>query len=132
LLFLTGCASAFTYPTEAISQGGVWPGNFFQLPTLPENPWRADILQVTDNTIFFSGGPSQGLRIGDLLQVETPGVTIVNRSGQSMTLPGRPVAQVKVASFFGRGPTEGAVAVVTSGVVRPQSAKSLVVMELHQ
>jgi curli biogenesis system outer membrane secretion channel CsgG len=98
---------------------------------LGERPWHTDILRVANNQVIISGGPSQGLKVGDVLQVEQPGDIIVSsQSGLPITLPGQPVAQIRIASFFGEGDAEGAVAVVTSGTVQPEMARTLSVKEI--
>jgi hypothetical protein len=125
--------AACVYPQETTVQGGVKGGSYFQLRNLGPNPWQTDILRVANNHVIISGGPREGLKVGDILQVEQPGETVISRrSGLPITLPGQPVAQIRVASFFGQGNAEGAVTVVTSGVVRAELAPVLIVTELHQ
>ncbi|RYG88902.1 MAG: curli production assembly protein CsgG [Alphaproteobacteria bacterium] len=84
---------------------------------LQQRAWFTDILRVSGQQVFVSGGPSQGLVAGQRLQVETPGEIVTSgQSGLPITLPGAPVAQIELVSFFGDSPeTEGAVARVIQG-----------------
>src|SRR5690606_21119523 len=56
---------------------------------LQQRAWFTDVLRVSGETVFVSGGASQGLRVGDRFRVETPGETVVSaQSGLPITLPG--------------------------------------------
>lgn len=107
-------------------------GNVMQ--RLEQRPWFTDILQVRGDQIFVSGGPSQGLRIGDRLRVETRGETIVSgQSGLPIQLPGAYVATIEIVSFFGEGQTtEGAVARLVAGRPPAGDPSTLIVLENRQ
>lgn len=98
---------------------------------LQQRAWFTDILRVSGDTVFVSGGPSQGLRAGDRFRVETPGETVVSgQSGLPITLPGAVVAEIELTGFFGDSPdTEGATARVVSGAL-PQNITGLRVTEV--
>lgn len=100
---------------------------------LSERRWSSDVLQIRKDTIFISGGPSQGLAVGDRFVVETRGETLVSgQTGLPITLPGEQVAEVELVSFFGDQPTsEGALARITSGSLAGRASKDLVVVEKH-
>ena len=97
---------------------------------LQQRAWFTDVLRVSGDTVFVSGGPSQGLRAGQRFQVETPGETIVSaQSGLPITLPGSTVAEIELVSFFGDTPeTEGATARIIQGAL-PQDITGLRVVE---
>ena len=98
---------------------------------LQQRAWFTDILRVSGDTVFVSGGPSQGLSAGDRFRVETPGETVVSgQSGLPITLPGAVVAEIELTGFFGDSPdTEGATARVVSGAL-PQNITGLRVTEV--
>lgn len=97
---------------------------------LQQRAWFTDILQVSGDTVFVSGGQSQGLRVGDRFQVETPGEVIVSgQSGLPITLPGSRIAEIELTGFFGSTPeTEGSTARLVGGSL-PADTKGLRVME---
>lgn len=99
---------------------------------LQQRPWFTDILRVSGNQVFLSGGPSQGLAVGDALAVEQMGDVVVSRqTGLPITLPGTPVGRLEIVSFFGDTPdSEGAVARITDGAV-PSDTSSLRVTEIR-
>jgi len=97
---------------------------------LQERPWTTDILDVAGNQVQISGGPHQGLKVGDVFLVENKGKTVVSgQSGLPITLPGTQVARIRVSSFFGNGEAEGATAEVISGSVPAAQRASLIVKE---
>ena len=87
------------------------------LNRLGERRWHSDVLKATGLQVIISGGPSQGLSIGDRLSLETRGETLTSgQSGLPITLPGQKVADLEVVSFFGEdASSEGAIARVVSG-----------------
>jgi curli biogenesis system outer membrane secretion channel CsgG len=100
------------------------------LQKLEDRPWTTDILDVNGNQVRISGGPRQGLKIGDEFTVQTRGKTVVSQqSGVPITLPGNEVARIRVVSFFGNGDAEGATAQIVTGSISPADARSLVVGE---
>lgn len=100
---------------------------------LNERSWSTDILQVKGGDVLISGGPAQGLKVGDRLRVERPGQTMTSgQSGLPITLPGEQVATLEIVSFFGNEPeAQGAVARVVDGKVTAAQAKSLIVTEIR-
>ena len=100
---------------------------------LSERRWSTDILTIEGSQIYISGGPSQGIKVGDRFAVETKGKTI--RSGQTgmpITLPGEQIATIEVLSFFGdTALTEGAIARVVTGALPANGYAGLLVVELQ-
>jgi curli biogenesis system outer membrane secretion channel CsgG len=82
-----------------------------------DRPWRTDVLKVDGNRVYMSGGPSQGMKIGDEFVVKRSGDTVTSQqTGFLIELPGTEVARLRVDEFFGETEvTEGAVAVVIGG-----------------
>lgn len=97
---------------------------------LQQRAWFTDILRVSGDTVFVSGGQSQGLRVGDRFRVETPGEVVVSgQSGLPITLPGSRIAEIELTGFFGTTPeTEGSTARVIEGHL-PADTQGLRVME---
>jgi curli biogenesis system outer membrane secretion channel CsgG len=99
---------------------------------LQERPWMTDILDVSGNQVQISGGPRQGLKVGDQFIVETKGKTVTSgQTGLPITLPGTEVARIQVVSFFGSGDAEGATAQIVSGSISQAQRESLIVKETH-
>lgn len=100
---------------------------------LQERRWFTDVLQVRGEQVFLSGGPSQGLKVGDILSVETAGETMISgQTGLPITLPGQAVARIQIESFFGEtAATEGAIARVVQGQASTSNLKSLRVVEIR-
>ncbi len=56
---------------------------------LKERPWMTDILDVSGTQVQISGGPNQGIKVGDEFVVENKGKTVISgQSGLPITLPG--------------------------------------------
>ncbi|PVM71956.1 curli production assembly protein CsgG [Caulobacter radicis] len=100
------------------------------LQKLEERRWFSDVLQVRGAQVFISGGPSQGLKVGDRLKLETRGETLTSaQTGLPIRLPGQPIATLEVVSFFGDdSASEGAIARVVDGAVAGDP-KTLLVVE---
>lgn len=98
---------------------------------LGERPWFSDVLAVRGSQIFISGGPAQGLRVGDRFRVETRGEVIKSaQTGMPITLPGEPVGTVEVLSFFGDdAQSQGAITRLVDGQLGGRDPKSLIVVE---
>lgn len=100
---------------------------------LQERPWTTDILNAVNDQVQISGGPSQGIKIGDEFAVETKGKIVQSgQSGIPITLPGTQIARIKVISFFGSGEAEGATAQVIDGSVPAADRASLIVKEVRR
>lgn len=100
--------------------------------TLDEKPWRTDILESRDGQLFISGGSRQGIKIGDSLQVIAPGQKVKSKqTGMEITLPGKPLATIKVVSFFGDSETdEGSVCQIVTGRIDSSAAANYYVEEV--
>ena len=98
---------------------------------LKQRPWFTDVLQVRGDQVFISGGPSQGLRVGNRFRIETQGETITRgQSGLPIKLPGQYRGTIEVLSFFGDGPSsEGAVARLVDGQLPTGDLSKFVVLE---
>lgn len=94
-----------------------------------KRPWQTVILKREQERLYLGGGKAQGLRPGMALEVRTQGERIKSpQTGALVTLPGRPVAQLRVESLFGETELdEGAVASVVSGAVDGVPLDQLVV-----
>lgn len=100
--------------------------------TLEERPWRTDILNIESGQVFISGGPRQGIKVGDTLKVMSPGKKIKSKqTGMEISLPGQQIATIRVMSFFGDNENnEGSVCEIASGSIHPSSAANLYVEEV--
>lgn len=98
--------------------------------TIQAREWRTDILAVEDGQIFISGGASQGLKIGDRLNVMRRGRMVESRqSGIPIELPASKVGEIQVVSHFGSGDLqEGSVATLISGSVDSADIDSVYVV----
>jgi len=92
-------------------------------------PWQTVVLRHEGGRVYVSGGKAQGLRPGLELEVQTSGERIKSpQTGAIITLPGRPVAKLRVDALFGdRELTEGSLASVISGSIDGQPVQQLVV-----
>jgi curli biogenesis system outer membrane secretion channel CsgG len=104
------------------------------LQKLHERRWTTDVLQVRGDQIFLSGGPSQGLKVGEQLGLEVRGETVTSgQSGLPLTLPSRSIGRLEIVSFFGDNPqAEGAIARLVQGQIPPGDLKGLQVVEAPQ
>ena len=87
------------------------------LNKLSDKPWTSGILTIEGTNILISGGPRQGLKVGDRLNVMLPGKIIKSpQTGFNVQIPHTQVGELEVVSFFGDSETnEGAVCRVVSG-----------------
>lgn len=92
-------------------------------------PWKTYILKADGNTVFIGGGKSQGVTPGMVFSVNTQGEKIKSpQTGADITLPGRPVAQLRVNATFGDNElNEGAQASLISGSLSGHKIEQLVV-----
>lgn len=97
-------------------------------------PWHTDIIAVEDDLLFISGGKSQGLKKGMILDIETKGKTIKSKqNGFDITLPGKKIATISVHELFGDNETnEGAITKVVSGSIEGLKYADLNVVEAKQ
>lgn len=98
-----------------------------------ERSWTADVLDYDDAIVYISGGKSQGVTEGMVLDVFTRGKQVKSKTtGATITLPGSKVASIQVTSLFGESELEeGAAATVISGSLRAYSLDALVVKEAN-
>ncbi|WP_020677889.1 CsgG/HfaB family protein [Geopsychrobacter electrodiphilus] len=82
-----------------------------------DKPWRGYILGYDDGMIITSGGASQNIKVGDTFDVLQEGKKIKNPQTNTMlTLPGKKVAEITIASTLGDTPdTEVSLAKVSHG-----------------
>ena len=100
---------------------------------LEERRWSSDVLQLRPGGgVVISGGPAQGLTVGQHFSVETRGETITSgQTGLPITLPGERVGEIEIMSFFGDQPdAQGAIAKLVQGNLQGVAAKTLVVKEI--
>lgn len=99
---------------------------------LEERQWRTDILKSDGKQIFMSGGERQGIKVGDTFSIVREGEKITSgQTGFQITLPGTPVATVRVVSLFGDAESnEGAVAEVMNGVAPTKNNSEYFISEL--
>jgi len=70
------------------------------ISSLLEKPWRSYILSFVDGTYLIGGGAHQGLHVGEIFSVISIGRKVKNpQTGMEITLPGHPVATIRVTSF---------------------------------
>lgn len=74
---------------------------------LLDKPWKSYVLGVQDQQLIIAGGLNQGLTPGTMLSIYQPGKSVTNpQTGQSIELPGRIIATVKVATNAGEGESQ--------------------------
>jgi curli biogenesis system outer membrane secretion channel CsgG len=100
--------------------------------TLEERPWRTDILSIESGQVFISGGARQGIKVGDILKVMSPGQKVKSKqTGMEISLPGKQIATIRVISFFGDNENnEGSICEIASGSINQHSATNLYVEEV--
>ncbi len=101
---------------------------------LEERPWRTDILKVSGNKIYISGGLRQGIKVGDKLTVMMQGETVKSgQTGFSITLPPDAIGQAKVISLFGDNESnEGSIAEIISGVAKSSDGAVVFISEAKE
>jgi curli biogenesis system outer membrane secretion channel CsgG len=101
---------------------------------LEERQWRTDILKTDGKQVFMSGGEKQGIKVGDTFAIVREGEKIISgQTGFQITLPGTPVATVRVVSLFGDAESnEGSVAEVISGIAPTDNSSAYFISELKK
>jgi len=96
---------------------------------LSNRPWETYILKAEGNRLFLGGGKSQGIKPGMQFVLQTKGERIKSpQTGAEITLPGQPVAQVRIDALFGENELdEGSVASIVSGSLGNYRLDQLVV-----
>jgi curli biogenesis system outer membrane secretion channel CsgG len=83
---------------------------------LLRKPWQAYLISYSDGYFVLTGGSSQGLKLGDTLDVMAEGSKVHNPiSNMDVVLPGHKVAQLQISSFAGEGINEVSLATLSSG-----------------
>lgn len=85
--------------------------------TVSARPWRTDILAIEGTEIYVSGGPRQGLKVGDRLSIMQAGKAVQSmQTGMKIELPAKRIAGLEVVSHFGNGELdEASVTRLTDG-----------------
>lgn len=93
-------------------------------------PWRSHVLDVEGDSIIIGGGTSQGLAVGDRLQIVEPGRTITNpQTKTSIQIDGKAIATIEITECKGSGyTTEYSVCRLVSGEL-PQDRTKVTVRE---
>jgi curli biogenesis system outer membrane secretion channel CsgG len=93
--------------------------------------WQTDILSIEGDTLYISGGRSQGIRPGMQFTIKTRGQQVKSgQTGFNITLPGKTVASVKVLSSFGNTEMEeGSIVAIEQGSIGAYTAADLVIVE---
>jgi hypothetical protein len=92
-------------------------------------PWETYILKADGNRLYLGGGKSQGVRPGMQFVVQTKGERIKSpQTGAEITLPGQPIAQIKIDTLFGESElNEGSVASIVTGSLSGNTPEQLIV-----
>lgn len=86
------------------------------IENLLQRPWRAYILAFVDGLYLITGGESQGLKKGDILNVVSSGRKVKNpQTGLEIVLPGKKVGEIRVEEFAGDAQNEVALVSLISG-----------------
>ncbi|HED37320.1 MAG TPA: curli production assembly protein CsgG [Ignavibacteria bacterium] len=99
-------------------------------------PWRSYILSYEDNMLIISGGKSQNIVTGTNFKVIRQGKKVKNpQTGMFITLPGKPVATIKVLSSLGDTPeSEVSLAKIIDGnissYIKAQDYSQLFIQEI--
>lgn len=98
---------------------------------LEEKEWRTMILTVEDGQVFISGGPSQGIKPGDIFAVMSRGKTVKSaQTGFDIELPAAQVATIEIVSSFGdTEASEGSIARITGGDIAGIDISTLFITE---
>lgn len=96
---------------------------------LGSRPWETYILKAEGNRLYLGGGKSQGVRPGMQFIAQTKGERVKSpQTGAEITLPGQPVAQLRIEALFGEGElNEGSVATIVSGALGNYKPDQLVI-----
>jgi curli biogenesis system outer membrane secretion channel CsgG len=101
---------------------------------MASRPWQTYLLSAEGGRLYVAGGKSQGLRPGMAFTVQTSGEKVKSpQTGFDITLPGRPVAEIRIDSLFGDNETnEGSIASVVSGSIQGYKPEQLVIRAKEQ
>lgn len=99
-----------------------------------EKPWTADVLAIEDDLVYISGGEKQGVKIGMTFDVMSRGKSVRSQTtGGTITLPGKKVAELTIASLFGTTELDqGAVGQISAGSIDGYQLSELQVQEINE
>ena len=95
-------------------------------------PWKSFFLAYDETGIIISGGKSQGLKSGDILEVHEKGKSVKNpQTGMMIELPGKIVAKIKVDICSGENSqNEYSFVSITEGNIEKQNLTNYIIKEL--
>ena len=99
---------------------------------LTDSPWKSFILDKDGNTYFIAGGKSQGIKIGDVFDVEKKGRQIKNpQTGGMISLPGTKIAKISVIQLLDSPVpnNELSICVVSEGSIDETEYSNLIIKE---
>jgi len=93
--------------------------------------WQTSILQAKGDQVYISGGKRQGVLPDMLFEVQSRGERIKSaQTGAYITLPGKPVAEIRITENFGEtAMEEGSVATIVSGRIDGLDLSNLIVVD---
>jgi len=97
---------------------------------LLDSPWQAYLIQ-SDDSLFMTGGESQGIKLGHNFTVIELGKKVKNpQTGILISLPGKEVATLEVTGFVGEGDNELSLVTIKSGKLDKTKITQYVVREM--
>lgn len=101
------------------------------MQNLLNTPWRSYILSIEDSALMIAGGERQGVQIGDIFSIYIQGKKIKNpQTGMLIELPGKKIAEIRIASQFGSSYTdEGSIGEIIGGTLNGVSIEELYVQK---
>ena len=84
-----------------------------------DKPWNAYILADEQGSLIISGGSSQGISVGDIYSILSPGKKVKNpQTGMMLELPGKIVGKINIDMTLGSTPQdEVSIATITEGSI---------------
>jgi len=84
-----------------------------------DKPWNAYILADEDGSLIISGGSSQGISVGDIYSILSPGKKVKNpQTGMMLELPGKIVGKINIDMTLGStSQDEVSIATITEGSI---------------
>ena len=95
------------------------------IQNLLDKPWRAYILGYEDGRLLMSGGKAQNIKVADFFEVVQEGRKVKNpQTNMEVTLPGKRIGKIKVASLVGETPdSEVSLCEIVEGDLSPYISK---------
>ncbi len=102
------------------------------LNKLYNEPWKSYILEVDKGSVYISGGQLQGIKVGDIFNVNKRGKQVMNpQTGIPIELPSTSIAKIKVVTLVpGQDITEMSICQIIEGSLDNTSLKELYVSEV--